>query len=160
MLKLTSSVCIDAPPAAVWAVLSDLEGIQRWVPIIRRSYCPEQNRGVGASRVCELKQGAVRETVLEWEEGRSFTYRGEGAPMMKSAINRWTVSAHGTQTLVTSAAEVELKGGIFGWMLEPLLKVVSLRLGASSLASLKYYVEHGEVYGGNIKELLPTPGAC
>lgn len=108
---MTTTICIDAPVATVWKVLSDLPAIHLWVPAIRRSHCPTQSRGVGALRVCELGQATIRETIVEWDEGRAFTYEGVGAPMMKHASNRWSVAAHGErQTLVTSYAEVELKG--------------------------------------------------
>jgi carbon monoxide dehydrogenase subunit G len=160
MLKMTSSACIDAPPSAVWAVLSDLEAIHLWVESIRRSYCPAQNRGVGALRVCELKQATIRETIIEWTEGRSFKYRGEGAPMMESATNLWTVVPHGNQTLVTSSAEVKVKGGFFGRLLEPLMKPVFRRLGAQSLAALKYLVEHGQPFSGHAQDLPPAPSLC
>jgi carbon monoxide dehydrogenase subunit G len=157
---MTGSVCINATAADVWAVLSDIASIERWVPLIQRSYCPEQSRGVGAMRVCELKQATLRETIIAWDEGRSFTYRGEGAPMLKTAINTWSVEPRGEQSLVTSAAEVELKGGFAGRLLEPLMKAMATRMGAQSLASLKYFVEHGEPYVGNVRELLPAPVAC
>jgi uncharacterized membrane protein len=45
MLKMTSSVCIDAPVARVWFVLSDLESIPLWVRAIRHAQCPAQSRG-------------------------------------------------------------------------------------------------------------------
>lgn len=160
MLKLTGSGCIEAPVSAVWACLSELESIHLWVDAIQRSHCPAQSRGVGAVRVCELKQATIRETILEWDEGRSFQYRGEGAPMLKSATNRWTVEARGNQTLVTSSAEVVLKGGLFGRMLEPLLKLVFDRMGARSLATLKYFVEHGQPYTGNAHDLPPAMAIC
>ncbi len=137
MITLSRSVCIDAPLPAVWAVLSNLELIHLWVDSIQRSHCPKQSRGVGALRVCELKQATIRETIVEWEEGRFFKYRGEGAPMMHSATNRWSVEAHGNQTLVTSFAEVVLKGKVFGRALEPLVRIMANRLGGQSLASLK-----------------------
>jgi carbon monoxide dehydrogenase subunit G len=159
MIKMTGSVCIDAPASAVWAVLSDLDAIDVWVESIRRSHCPAQDRGVGAVRLCELKQGTIRETIVEWEEGRSFTYRGEGAPMMKRAINRWSVEPRGEQTLVTSAVEVELSGGIFGLLLQPLVKLMANRLGTRSLASLKYLVEHGHPYRGKAR-LTVAPAIC
>jgi carbon monoxide dehydrogenase subunit G len=143
MLKMTRSVCIDAPAPAVWAILSDLDAIHVWVDSIKHSHCPAEDRGVGATRVCELSSGTIRETILEWDEGRSFTYRGEGAPMMKRATNRWSIEPQGAQTLVTSTAEVELKGGVFGLLLQPLVKAMALRLGARSLASLKSLVETG-----------------
>lgn len=160
MLKMTGSVCIDAPAAAVWAVLSDLESIHLWVQSIRHSYCPAQNRGVGAMRVCELKQATIRETIVEWDDGRSFGYRGEGAPILKNATNLWTVEARGTQTLVTSSAEVVIKGGFLGRLLEPLVRVLAGRLGAQSLAALKYFVEHGHPYPGKAHELAPAPAIC
>jgi carbon monoxide dehydrogenase subunit G len=160
MLTMTRSACIDAPVEAVWAVLSDLDAIHVWVDSISHSSCPEQDRGVGAVRLCELKQGTIRETILEWDEGRSFTYRGEGAPMMKHATNRWSVEPHGTQTLVTTTAEVVLKGGVFGVLLQPLVKLMAHRMGARSLASLKYLVEHGQPYRGSRRGLAPAPVGC
>jgi hypothetical protein len=157
---MTRSVCIDAPASAVWAVLSDLGSIHVWVESIRHSHCPAQDRGVGAVRLCELAQGTIRETILEWEEGRSFTYRGEGAPMMKHATNRWIVEPRGTQALVTSTAEVVLKGGFFGLLLQPLVKIIATRLGARSLASLKYLVEQGRPFPGSARRLPVAPTAC
>jgi hypothetical protein len=123
MFTMTRSVCIDAPVSAVWAVLSDLDAIQVWVSSIRRSHCPGQDRGVGALCVCELQQGPIRETIVDWQEGRSFKYRGEGAPMMKLATNEWTVEPPGNQTIVTTTAEVVLKGGVFGVLLQPLVRI-------------------------------------
>ncbi len=160
MLTLKDSVCIDAPLESVWAVLSDLDAVHHWVDSIRHSHCPERDRGIGAMRVCELKQATIRETIVAWDEGRSFQYRADGAPMMKCASNTWTVEARGNQTLVTSSAEVVLKGGIFGRMLQPLVRVVARRLGTRSLAALKYLVEHGHTYPGNPRELGPAPASC
>lgn len=160
MIKISGSVCIDAPVEKVWAVLSELEAIPRWVPAIKHAHCPTQRRGVGAARVCELKQATILETIIEWDEGRSFQYRGEGAPMMKSATNLWAVEAHGhAQTLVTSTAEAALKGGTFGRMLEPLAALMFKKLGAKSLASLKYLVEHGQPYTG-LDKLPLAPATC
>jgi hypothetical protein len=65
----------------------------------------------------------------------------------------------GGQTLVTSLAEVELNGGVFGRPLTPLVKLMSARLGAESMASLKYLVEHGHPYQG--AQPLPSgPATC
>lgn len=158
---MTSTICIDAPVAEVWRILSDLPAIHQWVTAIERSYCPTQSRGVGAMRVCELRQATIHETILTWDEGRSFTYQGVGAPMMKRATNRWSVAAHGDrQTLVTSYAEVTLKGGLFGALLSPLVRLMSRRLGARSLASLKYLIEHGTPYAGEPSRLVLGPALC
>jgi len=160
MLKLSGSVCIDAPAAAVWSVLSNLESVHLWIDSIERSHCPAQSRGVGAARVCELKQATIIETIVEWDEGRSFRYEGKGAPMMKRATNLWTVIPQGDQTLVTSEAEVEIKGGVFGRLLEPVMRAVFSRMGPRSLASLKYFVEQGHAYAGPSSELPFAPVGC
>lgn len=160
MLNLTVSGCINAPVERVWAVLSDLAAIQHWVGAIQHSYCPGRAQGVGAVRVCELKQARIEETIIEWDEGRAFKYRGVGAPLLASATNLWRVEAHGTQTLVTSVAEATLKGGLFGRALEVLARPMFRRMGARSLASLKYYVEHGEPFRGPSRDLVPAPSAC
>lgn len=160
MLRLTRSICIDAPAPEVWAVLSDLDAVSTWVGSIHRAECPGQDRGVGAVRVCELRQGTVRETVVEWDEGRSFMYRGEGAPLMANATNRWSVEPYGERSLVTSTAAVTLKGGVVGLILEPVLRPFVHRLGGRSLASLKYLVEHGQPHPRGGPGLPPVPWIC
>jgi hypothetical protein len=79
---------------------------------------------------------------------------------MKRAINRWTVEERGSQSLVTSAAEIVIKGGIFGRLLERLFAAVAARMGARSLAGLKFYVERGEPFTGHARDLLPIPAVC
>ncbi len=159
MMTLRGSVCVDAPVETVWAVLSNLPAIEHWVEAIEHAHCPGPARGVGAMRVCELKQATIHETIVDWQEGRSFTYRGLGAPMLQHAQNTWSVEAHGAQTLVTSTAEVVLKGGVFGRVLEPLVRVMSKRLGDQSLAALKYFVEHGRAHERGLT-LGPAPTHC
>lgn len=144
MLQLRASVCVDASPEKVWAVLSHLEAITEWVPAIRRAHCPAARRGVGAARVCELDHVTIVETIEDWVEGRRLTYRGEGAPLMRWARNRWSVEAVGAQTLVVSQSEVEFKWGWLGRVLELPMRFVFRRLGRNSLAALKYFVERGE----------------
>jgi hypothetical protein len=160
MLRLSATVCIDADARRVWAALSDLESISIWVPAIRRAHCPGARRGVGAERVCELSAGTVHETIVDWDEGRALTYRGVGAPMMKWATNRWSVEPHGAQALVTSSAELELKGGLFGRALEPLARIAAIKAGQASLARLKFWIENGRAHEGSASRLPLPPPVC
>lgn len=80
--------------------------------------------------------------------------------MMKSATNLWSVEPRGNLTLVTSSAEIVLKGGAFGVVLEPLVRAIAGRVGNQSLASLKYFVEHGHPHSGTARDLLPAPAIC
>jgi carbon monoxide dehydrogenase subunit G len=162
MMRLSDSVCVDAPVEATWAALSQLDTIHHWGASIRRSACvTERTRGVDAVRVCELAGNLrVTETMVAWEEGRSLTYDGAGIPLVTRARNRWTVEPRGDQTLVTSYAEVQLRGGPVGRLLEPLIRLVSKRMGRSSLAAFKYWVEQGKPYAGKARHRLPLPTAC
>ena len=60
MLRLSASVCIDAPPEQVWADLARLEAIELWSePVLSARCAPGRDRGVGAVRVCRLRGGLL-----------------------------------------------------------------------------------------------------
>jgi carbon monoxide dehydrogenase subunit G len=162
MIKMSASVCVDAPASKVWAALSELDSIHVWSDSIHRSYCEGQNsRGINAVRVCELSGNVtVKEKIIAWEEGQSFTYTGQGILLIKRATNTWSVEERGRQTLVKSSAEVEVKGGVLGQLFEPILILASKQVGRRSLAAFKYLVEHGKPYEGNAKNRLPVPTIC
>ncbi len=146
MFKLISSVCIDAPVQQVWAYLARLEDIQLWSEAVMTARCDgPRSHGVGAERTCDLAGGiTIKERWLAWEEGRSFAYEGVGIPLVERAQNEWIVQPQGDRTLLTTGAQVILKGGPLGKLLEPLLAWQSNRMGQRTLAAFKYLVEHGE----------------
>ncbi|PKL77541.1 MAG: hypothetical protein CVV27_05165 [Candidatus Melainabacteria bacterium HGW-Melainabacteria-1] len=76
--------------------------------------------------------------------------------MVKRATNRWSVQAEGEKTLLTSEATVELKGGIFGRLLEPIMAPIMRSMGPKAFAGFKYLVENGKPYEGPADE-LPVP---
>ena len=161
MIRLKSSVCIEAPAERVWQALAVVEAVDRWVPAINHAYCDgEQTRGTGTIRICELDRFTVREEFLDWEDGRSFTYRATGMPLVAWATNHWSIRPMGGQTLVTSEAQMAMKGGPLERLLEPIMAIV-LRLGLpNSLAPLKYYVETGQSFVGNPRHLPPARATC
>src|SRR5262245_13882046 len=63
----------NCPPKAVWALLGDLEAVQRYNPTVRSASIEgTQRSGVGAMRSCELvPDGRVVERVTHWEDGRA-----------------------------------------------------------------------------------------
>jgi Polyketide cyclase / dehydrase and lipid transport len=162
MIKLFASVCIEAPAAIVWARLAKLEDIQLWSEAVLHARCDGAvSQGVGAERTCELAGNfIVIERWVAWEEGQSFTYEGFGIPLMKRAVNRWSVMAHGEQSLLMSEAELEIKGGMFGRILEPILRPLMQRMAPNALAGFKYLVEHGHPYEGKASELPRAPATC
>jgi Polyketide cyclase / dehydrase and lipid transport len=130
----------------VWARLARLEDIRLWSEAVLAASCEgAASRGVGAERTCELRGGVtIRERWLSWNEGRSFAYEGVGFPLVAHARNEWTVQAQGEQTLLLSRAEVALKGGVLGRLLEPIVAYQFKRIGPRTLAAFKYLVEQGE----------------
>jgi hypothetical protein len=163
MIKLFASVCIDAPAAAVWEKLARLEDIQLWSDVIRHATCEgDLSCGVGAERTCELVGNlTIKERWVAWDEGRSFKYEGSGIPLVKHASNLYSVRSEGAQqSLLTTEAEVELKGGIFGKLLEPIMAVILRRMAPNSLAAFKYLVENGRPYAGKHSELPRIPATC
>ena len=146
MIKLEATACIDAPAAVVWEALARIEDIKLWSEAVRDSRCEgELSRGVGAERTCDLAGGiTITERWLAWDDGRSFTYEGVGLPMIKRARNTWTVKPEGERTLLVSNAEVVLKGGRIGRLLEPLFRLQFARMGPRTLAAFRHLVEEGE----------------
>jgi Polyketide cyclase / dehydrase and lipid transport len=114
---------VSRPAEVVWARLARLEEIQIWSEAVLDARCEGAlSQGGGAERTCDLRGGiTIRERWLSWDEGRSFTYEGLGIPLVDRARNEWTVQAEGDQTLLTSRAEVALKGGPLGRLLEPII---------------------------------------
>ncbi len=161
MLRMKNTVCIEASTDRVWGYLSAIENIDLWVPAIKQAWCENsRKRGVGTVRFCELEKFTVREEFLEWDEGKSFKYVASGAPMIESASNRWSLEPAGDKTMVTSCAEIIVKGGIFGRPLEPLIYLAT-RIGLpNALAPLKYHIETGRPFTGNARSLPLAPAFC
>ncbi len=142
--------------------LAQLEDIQLWSDVVVRARCDgARSRGVGAERTCELVgRRTITERWVAWEEGRSFQYEGFGLPLVKRAVNRWSVHPHGDRALLISEAEVQFKGGIFGRVLALAMAPVMRRMAPGALAGFKYLVEHGHPYEGKAAELPRAPASC
>lgn len=162
VIKLTNQACINAPASEVWRVLADLESVPSWGEPIKRAQCDgDKTTGVGASRVCDLSGGVtISELWTAWDEGKSFEYDASGMPLIKRATNRWTLQPAGDKTLVVSEAEIELKGGIFAKLLEPLLRPAMKSMGPRTLAALAYLVENGKPYINKHRTLPLLPTSC
>ena len=161
-MKMTRTACIEAPRERVWEVLSDVAGIDLWVHLIESASCEgDQTKGVGTKRICNMKGGmTVTEEWTQWEEGNSFTYKASGAPLMKSAKNRWSLQSVNGKTLLTTESEVELKGGIFGKLLLPLIGMITKRVGSDAMAAFKYLVENGRPFEGKHSSLPRVSPIC
>ena len=162
MLRMKTSACINASPETTWNVLADIENIYLWSEPVLSSKCKgTQKSGVGTERVCEIgKNVVITERWIEWVDGVSYTYEGFNLPLVKSAKNTWSVKVEKRKTLLTSHYEIVLKGGIFGKLLEPLMLLISKKLGSDALAAFKYLVENGKPYEGKHSNLPRVSAFC
>jgi hypothetical protein len=114
----------NCSPERVWALLSDLEAVQRYNPTVRAASVEgAQRTGVGARRACDLvPKGRVVEKVTHWEDGRAL-----GLEVAESDwpihFMRWVtrVEAHAGATRITQDLEYEVKFGPLGWLLDTLV---------------------------------------
>jgi uncharacterized protein YndB with AHSA1/START domain len=117
LTKLHHEVLIEAPVAAVWAVLTDLEAVQAYNPGVERARrVSEQHQGVGAARRCDFRMGgSVVERVTEWQEGEAITFAmTEHAWPMTAARFRLTLTPDGSGTRMLQDTEYELTGEAAG----------------------------------------------
>ncbi len=162
MLKITGTACIEASPEKVWKFLSDIENMPLWSESVLSAKCTgELKRGVGAERTCNLKNNiTIVERWVSWNEGSSFTYEGFNLPLVKSAKNTWSLISENGKTLLITESEVVLKGGIFGRLLEPLMRFIATKIGSDALAAFKYLVENEQPFEGKHSLLPRVPIAC
>ena len=124
MTTIHHEVHAACPSERVWALLADLESVQRYNPGVRRAAIEGPLRsGVGALRSCDLiPKGRVVERVTHWEDGRAL-----GLEVAQSDwpihFMRWVtrVEPQGTGTRITQSLEYEVKFGPLGWLLDRLL---------------------------------------
>jgi len=160
MLSIKVTACIDAARETTWNVLSDLESISLWSEPVTLAQCNgDIKQGIGAERICHLGNNMViTERWISWVEGESYTYEGFNLPLVKSAKNTWSLKSENGKTILISESEIVLKGGVFGILLEPLMRLVSNRISSDALSAFKFLVENGKPYEGK-HSLLPRASA-
>jgi ligand-binding SRPBCC domain-containing protein len=130
MTTIHHDVQANCPPEHVWALLSDLEAVQRYNPTVRSATIQGARRtGVGAERACELvPRGRVVERVTHWEDGRAV-----GLEVAESDwpihFMRWMtrLEPSGQATRITQDLEYQVKFGPLGWLLDKLMMKRKLR---------------------------------
>ncbi|TPV92603.1 MAG: SRPBCC family protein, partial [Myxococcales bacterium FL481] len=122
MSELTIKHTINAPSAAVWAVLADFGGIHRFHPAVDRSpLLGEASGGLGAKRACHFYDGnSIVEEVVGWEEGKSMRINiVEGSMPLQCANAEIELDRQGPhRTEVTFTMRYEPKYGPVGRLMD------------------------------------------
>lgn len=145
MTTLHHEILAACPPERVWALLADLEAVQRYNPGVRSAAIEGAiSTGVGARRSCELlPKGRVVERVTHWEEGRAVGLELDEHDWPVDFM-RWVtrIEPHGGGTRITQSLEYEVKFGPFGWLLDRL--VMKRKLTATLDAVFASLARHAE----------------
>lgn len=147
MIEVVRSTDVAAPPADVWAVLSDFGAISSWATNVDHScLLSDQTEGVGAARRIQTGRTTLVERVVAWEPPSTLSYALEGLPpVVRSAINTWHV--HATE----DGARVSLITRVDAGPRPPqklLAKAVSRKLAQASDVMLAGLAASGRVLAG------------
>ncbi|MCI0633822.1 MAG: SRPBCC family protein [Actinobacteria bacterium] len=151
MDKVERQVLIEAPVDKVWSVLADFGNVAPWAPTIPASrLLTEATGGVGAERTCTHEAGfEVTERVVEWNEGRDFSYDVYGLPTpIESLRVTWAIRAQDNATMVTLTLRPEIGSGPPGLTTEALEVGVRENFNTEmglNLAGLRYHIETGRI---------------
>lgn len=139
---------INATKEELWEALSNYGDIYKFNPSVSKSYITSvQNKGVGATRVCELLPvGKVSETVTEWDEGNAFLIQvtpKEKLPPIESFTGYFKIEKLNVNTSrVSVTINYKMKLGVTGKILNKVLIQPKLEKSISDLLSgLKTYIE-------------------
>lgn len=160
MIRIKTQIKVDAPIELVWRTIAKLDGIASYTQGIKRSWMTSNaKQGIGAQRSCEIPNiGTVAETIVAWNEGTSFKYEVAGMPsIIRKLSNTWEVRDVEGQVVVTSLIEIHAKYGLIGKLLERVAIGPRAKTGVTgALAQLKYYLEGGQIFTGNIDTLTAS----
>jgi hypothetical protein len=138
-------------PDRVWALLSDLEAVQRYNPGVRAARVEGDRRtGVGATRVCDLlPSGRVVERVTVWEEQRAI-----GLEVAQSdwpiRFMKWVtrIEPAGGGTRIAQQLEYQVKFGPVGWVLDRIVMERKLRSTLDAIFASLVHMAEGRTGSG------------
>jgi hypothetical protein len=145
MTTIHHDVQAACPPERVWALLADLEAVQRYNPGVRSAGIEGELRsGIGAARWCELvPKGRVIERVTHWEPGTAVgleVAQSDWPIHFMRWVTRLEATASGTR--ITQSLEYRIKFGPVGWLMDRL--VFKRKLTATLDAVFASLVKHAE----------------
>ena len=164
--RLCLQTTVDAPPAAMWSVVSDLPGIARHSPSLRESTLIAGDApGPDAARMCiDTRDRRWTERVIDWQQGRAFTLRFDadapGFPFpFREMVGGWRIESADRGTEVSVWWDVTPRARRFGGLVVAMMAAMAApsmrRLIASMAAEAR-----GEAPGPR-KRRRPRPAiAC
>ena len=146
MTALHHEIAINASLATIWEVLSDLESVRHYNPLVQTVSITSNNRtGVGSARHCVFKDGKFakeRVTASTPLSSISFELYEHQWPL---SFMRWTtrIRQEGDAVLLVSNTEYAPSMGIIGKLMNTLIMRKQFhKIIAQTLAQMKIYIEN------------------
>ena len=117
MTLVEFDIVIDAPPEAVWEVISDPRNLPHWNRhIVHVDGIPDGGLRVGTRYTTEMRFMALWTTidgeVLEWDPPRLSTIRLSG--LLNATVTSTVEPLSGGRSLLEHAIDYRFRGGPFG----------------------------------------------
>ena len=148
-MRITTSIDIDAPVAAVWGVVGPRFGdVGTWARAVKTSTAVGVPGEPGSGRSCQVAVAgfdALTEELLRYDDAtRTLTYRATaGMPgFVRSATSTWRVDSRpGGRSRFTMSADLVLSG--WARPLTPAFALYLWGVGLSTARDLRTYAETG-----------------
>ncbi len=126
--QTTSSIVIDAPPAAVMAVISDFENYPEWVQGMKRVEVVDAGTDGRADQVhFELEATPIKDAytlAYDWQGDRAVRWHLVEGKVLKSMEGAYELSPSGSGTEVTYRLAVELSIPMIGLLRRKAEKII------------------------------------
>lgn len=146
MATLKHEVRINAPVEKIWSILSDLEQVGNYNPLVTSvKYITDNKTGIGSSRECTFKpKGGAKERVTALNHMKSISmemYESDWPLRYMKWTN--TLDERNGQTIIATTTDFKMKFGIFGSIMETLVMKPKFNKVLDKLfENLKHYAEN------------------
>lgn len=156
-MKIEKEIIVDKSIDNAWQVLGpQFAEAHKWASPVNHS----EPKGVGingstcSERSCDTTMGGLKEKILKYSEQDyllSF-HAYQGMPsVVKEAISTWKLNKLGSdKTKLNVCFDIKL-GGMMGFFMQPMMKMMMSKMGTTLIHDFKYYVENGKPSETKIK---------
>ena len=135
-----------------WSLLSDLSGIEHYLPGLKQvTFEGQKRKGLGVIRISEYHSGTIlKERVLAWEDQHHIRFdidfvRGNPPPV-DSISHEWRIAAAEDATILSSLIRYTPKYDVIGRMIDSVhLRRQIERAYRNTCLAFKFFLESGQL---------------
>ena len=149
MTTLHNEITINAPIGKIWTALSDMEGLEKLDPNVKKSVSLSSTKnGLGARRKVDMQDGKnwFEEKVTAYKPNETLTFELTACsfPVLKLKYS-YILKQMGDQIKVMQVMDYQIKFGLLGKVLDSLMIRKQYNAGIKKFfAGLKTYAEKAE----------------